>query len=135
MLSTNIEDWAVLPDIIADGVSDQEEIMTAICETKGAAYDGTDCVGELDDSPVFVSTKRTSGQPGAVVVSQYQRGEFDDSPVFVNTKPNLTSTLCNSQHRTNITSTVCSIFALADGRMLRLRCTNNSGAPPSSKAA
>lgn len=68
MLSTNIEDWAVLPDIIADGVSDQEEIMTAICETKGAAFDGTDCVGELDDSPVFVSTKIiTSRHPRASV--------------------------------------------------------------------
>lgn len=56
MVSTNIADWDVIPDIIADGVSDQEEIMTAICETKGATFDGTDCVGELDDSTVFVSS-------------------------------------------------------------------------------
>lgn len=55
MVSTNTEHWDVIPDIIADGVSDQEDIMTAICETKGATFDGTDCVGELDDSTVFVS--------------------------------------------------------------------------------
>lgn len=57
MVSTNIKDWNVIPDIIVDGVSDQEDIMTAICETKGATFDGTDCVGELDDSTVFVSAK------------------------------------------------------------------------------
>lgn len=44
-----------MPDIIGDGVSEQFEIMTAICETKGAAFDGTDCVGDLDDSTVHVS--------------------------------------------------------------------------------
>lgn len=55
MVSTNTEHWDVIPDIIADGVSDQEDVMTAICETKGATFDGTDCVGELDDSTVFVS--------------------------------------------------------------------------------
>eukprot|EP00904_Undaria_pinnatifida_P008254 jgi/Undpi1/4559/HiC_scaffold_18.g07913.m1 len=54
MVSTAIGEWQIVPDIIADGVSDQEEIMTAICETKGAAFDGTDCNGELDDSTVTV---------------------------------------------------------------------------------
>ena len=54
MVSTAIGEWQIVPDIIADGVSIQEEIMTAICETKGAAFDGTDCVGELDDSTVTV---------------------------------------------------------------------------------
>ena len=60
MVSTNIKDWNVIPDIIADGVSDQEDVMTAICETKGGTFDGTDCVGELDDSTVFVSARRTA---------------------------------------------------------------------------
>ena len=54
MVSTAIGEWQIVPDIIADGVSIQEEIMTAICETKGAAFDGTDCNGELDDSTVTV---------------------------------------------------------------------------------
>ena len=54
MVSTAVDVWEVVPDIIGDGVSDQEEIMTAICETKGAAFDGIDCVGELDDSTVTV---------------------------------------------------------------------------------
>lgn len=50
-----MHDWNVIPDIIGDGASEQEEIMTAICETKGATFDGADCVGELDDSIVYVS--------------------------------------------------------------------------------
>ena len=55
MVSTAMTAWNVVPDIIGDGVSDQMEIMTAICETKGATFDGTDCVGELNDSVVNVS--------------------------------------------------------------------------------
>ena len=49
--------WGRIPDIIAKASADQELIMAAICETKGAAYDGTDCVGELDDTPVTVREK------------------------------------------------------------------------------
>ena len=55
IVSTTLLEWRVIPDIIGDGVSEQVEIMTAICETKGATFDGTDCVGELDDSTVHVS--------------------------------------------------------------------------------
>lgn len=55
MVTTTMNAWRVIPDIIGDGVSEQHEIMTAICETKGATYDGTDCAGELDDSTVHVS--------------------------------------------------------------------------------
>ena len=47
--------WRVIPDVIGDGVSDQQEIMAAICEAKGAGFDGTDCVGDLNDSTVYVS--------------------------------------------------------------------------------
>lgn len=58
MVTTSMIKWGIIPDIIGDGVSEQEEIMTVICETKGAQFDGTDCVGELDDSTVHVSTQR-----------------------------------------------------------------------------
>lgn len=54
MASTAISTWFSVPDIIADGTSDQQDVMTAICETKGAAFDGTDCVGELNDATVEV---------------------------------------------------------------------------------
>lgn len=54
MVSTTMTAWNLVPDIIGDGVSEQIEIMTAICETKGATFDGTDCVGELNDSTVQV---------------------------------------------------------------------------------
>lgn len=54
MVTTTMHEWGVLPDIIGDGAAEQEEIMTAICETKGATFDGTDCVGDLDDTPVYV---------------------------------------------------------------------------------
>ncbi|CAN0009638.1 unnamed protein product [Ectocarpus sp. 12 AP-2014] len=57
VVTTTMTVWRVVPDIIGDGVSEQEEIMAAICETKGAAFDGTDCVGELDDSSVHVSDR------------------------------------------------------------------------------
>lgn len=64
-------EWGVITDIIGDGVSEQEEIMTAICETKGATFDGTDCVGELDDSTVHVRTKQptilTVGDPAILL--------------------------------------------------------------------
>ena len=55
MAATTIFDWGIIPDIIGDGVSEQQEIMTAICENKGSTFDGIDCVGELDDSLVSVS--------------------------------------------------------------------------------
>ena len=55
MVTTTMTGWNILPDIIGDGVSDQKDIMTAICETKGATYDGVDCVGELNDASVHVS--------------------------------------------------------------------------------
>ena len=61
MVTTSMAEWDRFPDIIGDGVSEQEEIMTAICETKGATFDGTDCVGELDDSTVHVSDRRQLG--------------------------------------------------------------------------
>lgn len=54
MVTTTTSIWELIPDIIGDGVSDQEEIMMAICEAKGAAFDGTDCVGELNDSTFYV---------------------------------------------------------------------------------
>ncbi|CAM9855253.1 unnamed protein product [Ascophyllum nodosum] len=46
--------WGRIPDLIAEASADQEVVMTAICETKGAAFDGTDCVGELDETAVTV---------------------------------------------------------------------------------
>lgn len=55
--STAIVSWSFFPDIICDGQSDQEEIMTAICEAKGATYDGVDCVGDLNDATFTVSTE------------------------------------------------------------------------------
>lgn len=55
MVSTNIDVWGVIPDIVADGISDQEDIMKAICETKGSTFDGTDCAGELDDTIVHIN--------------------------------------------------------------------------------
>lgn len=58
MVTTTMTAWGVIPHIIGDGVSEQDEIMTAICETKGSTYDGTDCAGELDDSTVYVSSHR-----------------------------------------------------------------------------
>eukprot|EP00904_Undaria_pinnatifida_P008260 jgi/Undpi1/4564/HiC_scaffold_18.g07918.m1 len=69
MVTTTMTGWNILPDIIGDGVSDQKDIMTAICETKGATYDGVDCVGELNDASVHIGL---------------QRGDyFLDGPVFV----------------------------------------------------
>lgn len=55
VVSTAIMTWDVVPDVYCDAVSDQEEVMAIICNAKGAMYDGVDCVGELDDSPVTVS--------------------------------------------------------------------------------
>lgn len=54
MVTTTQRYWSGIPDIIGDGVSEQEEIMTAICEAKGATFDGTDCVGELNNSTLYV---------------------------------------------------------------------------------
>ena len=47
--------WGRIPDLIAEASADQEVIMTAICETKGARFVGTDCVGALDETAVTVS--------------------------------------------------------------------------------
>lgn len=58
MVTTTMAKWGRIPDIIGDGVSEQDEIMTAICEAKGSTYDGTDCAGELDDSKLRVSWNR-----------------------------------------------------------------------------
>ncbi|CAM9220801.1 unnamed protein product [Pylaiella littoralis] len=57
MVTTTTSIWELIPDIIGDGVSDQEEIMMAICEAKGAAFDGTDCVGELNDSTFYLNLR------------------------------------------------------------------------------
>lgn len=54
MVTTTSSVWGVLPDIIGTGAAEQQQIMTIICEAKGAAFDGTDCVGELNDSSVVV---------------------------------------------------------------------------------
>lgn len=48
-----------MPDVVAEGSSDQKVIMSIICGGKGATFDGTDCVGELNDSPIRVSTTHT----------------------------------------------------------------------------
>ena len=72
MVTTTMTEWGMIPDIIGDGVSEQEEIMTAICETKGATFDGTDCVGELDDSTVFVSTHRSHGSDHKQAISPHR---------------------------------------------------------------
>ncbi|CAM9212730.1 unnamed protein product, partial [Laminaria digitata] len=69
MVTTTMPEWGLIADIIGDGVSEQEEIMTAICETKGATFDGTDCVGELDDTIVHIKLRK----------GDY----FLDGPVFV----------------------------------------------------
>ncbi|CAN0223077.1 unnamed protein product, partial [Pylaiella littoralis] len=69
MVTTTQRYWSGIPDIIGDGVSEQEEIMTAICEAKGATFDGTDCVGELNNSTLYLNL---------------QTGDhFVDGPVFL----------------------------------------------------
>lgn len=55
VVSTTLEEWYVTPDVIGEGVSEQHVINKAICEGKGATYDGVDCVGELNDSEITVS--------------------------------------------------------------------------------
>ncbi len=55
VVSTSMSVWGLIPDVVGDGVSDQVGIMAAICEAKGAAFDGADCVGDLNDATVFVS--------------------------------------------------------------------------------
>ena len=47
--------WGRIPDLFVEASADQEVIMTAICETKGATFDDTDCVGDLDETAVTVS--------------------------------------------------------------------------------
>ncbi|CAN0272345.1 unnamed protein product [Ascophyllum nodosum] len=66
--------WGRIPDLIAEASADQEVIMTAICETKGAAFDGIDCVGELDET--------------AVTVMPSGSGFFVNGPIFL--KSNVT---------------------------------------------
>ncbi len=56
--------WNLIPDVIGDGVSDQQEIMAAICEAKGAAFDGIDCVGDLNDATVYVSSPSLPHEAG-----------------------------------------------------------------------
>ncbi|CAN0345437.1 unnamed protein product, partial [Ascophyllum nodosum] len=46
--------WGRIPDLFVEASADQEVIMTAICETKGTAFDGTDCVGDLDETAVTI---------------------------------------------------------------------------------
>lgn len=48
MVSAGNDFWNVIPDFIGDGIGDQEEIMTAICEGIGQEVDGTDCDGDAD---------------------------------------------------------------------------------------
>lgn len=55
MVTTTMAQWGTIPDIIGYGVAEQQTIMTVICETKGATFDGTDCDGALDESSVYVS--------------------------------------------------------------------------------
>lgn len=50
--------WNVIPDFIGDGIGDQEEIMTAICDGIGQVVDGTDCDGDAADT-VEVHIKKT----------------------------------------------------------------------------
>ncbi|CAN0147040.1 unnamed protein product, partial [Ectocarpus fasciculatus] len=54
VVTTTIETWGVVPDVIGEGVSEQKNIMKAICEGKGSTFDGVDCVGELNDSEVTI---------------------------------------------------------------------------------
>ncbi|CAM9500688.1 unnamed protein product [Scytosiphon promiscuus] len=69
VVSTTLEEWWVQPDYIGDGVSEQHVINAAICEGKGATYDGVDCVGELNDAEITINL---------------QYGEYYvDGPIFV----------------------------------------------------
>ena len=71
MVTTTMTEWNRVPDIIGDGVSEQEEIMTAICETKGTTYDGVDCVGELNDATVYVSAFPTRAKINKTLLSRF----------------------------------------------------------------
>lgn len=79
MVSTAITAWNWFPDVICDGLSDQEEIMTAICEAKGATYDGVDCVGDLDDSRLTVRGRKERGDGCSLIGAGVSlRGAGDD---------------------------------------------------------
>ncbi|CAM9499220.1 unnamed protein product [Ectocarpus sp. 4 AP-2014] len=54
VVTTTIETWGVVPDVIGEGVSEQKNVMKAMCEAKGSTFDGVDCVGELNDSEVTI---------------------------------------------------------------------------------
>ncbi|CAM9327321.1 unnamed protein product, partial [Hapterophycus canaliculatus] len=55
VVSTTLVAWPTRPDYIGTGESEQHVINAAICEGKGATYDGVDCVGELNDSEITVN--------------------------------------------------------------------------------
>lgn len=57
----------MVPDVIGEGVSEQKNVMKAICEAKGSTFDGVDCVGELNDSEVTVRESYSNGGFPAVV--------------------------------------------------------------------
>lgn len=46
-----IDSWGVIPDLIGDGTSDQEEIMTAICKGAGEGFGGVTCDGVVSGTP------------------------------------------------------------------------------------
>lgn len=54
-----IDSWSVIPDLIGDGTSDQEEIMTAICKGAGEGFGGVTCDGVVSGTPqvafIFIS--------------------------------------------------------------------------------
>lgn len=51
VVSTTIEEWNVVPDYIGNGSGDQQEIMTAICDSIKEGFDGWDCDGVATGSP------------------------------------------------------------------------------------
>lgn len=75
--STRIMSWRGVPDYIADGNGDQEEIMMAICDGIGEGFDGTDCDG--------VAT----GEEQVVDVILELGDFYLDGPVFLKSGVNL----------------------------------------------
>lgn len=100
MVSTTLPEWGIIPDIIGDGVSEQETIMTVICETKGARFDGADCVGDLDNSTVHVSKQSNvtldspcrSCIPGSIYAAKVQLGTCIGASTIVQCDRRLTLT-------------------------------------------
>lgn len=66
-----------MPDISGDGYSEQEDIMTAICTAKGAIYDGIDCVGELNNATLTVSSRRRLTTRRRDVSSVHESGRME----------------------------------------------------------